>query len=278
MGRSFSTDSTNEFEDISGSSDNDISLFNGNNNGNDNNLVDSMEDDDINNKNNNNNNNNNNNSDSITIDLQVSNNDNKEIEYANYNRQNIKGWPNDVKYSIHLIGCDDNKSKISKEIIELKIEQYNNKNDEFILVTQSDIKNNVCIGEYTGNIVNNGKLTYKKYTLYLNNTTEIDATIVGNEMRFIGDTLNNQKECNVKFQRKDGHIFVVTLRQITAGEELIADYGDDYRDRVTLYYNILNTITSYNDNLINNNNNGTTSTAVSWFLQEGHKLLKSKVP
>ncbi len=65
------------------------------------------------------------------------------------------------------------------------------------------------------------------YLFTLDKKTVVDATVEGNEARYI----NHSCEPNCKAITEDGHIYIQALRDIAAGEELTYDYHLEYHGR-----------------------------------------------
>ncbi len=65
------------------------------------------------------------------------------------------------------------------------------------------------------------------YLFTLDNKTVIDATVQGNEARYI----NHSCEPNCEAVAEDGHIYIEALRDISIGEELTYDYHLEYSGR-----------------------------------------------
>lgn len=65
------------------------------------------------------------------------------------------------------------------------------------------------------------------YLFTLDKKTVIDATVQGNEARFI----NHSCEPNCEAVTDDGHIYIEALRDIPVGEELTYDYHLEYKGR-----------------------------------------------
>ncbi len=65
------------------------------------------------------------------------------------------------------------------------------------------------------------------YLFTLDKKTVVDATVHGNEARYI----NHSCEPNCEAVTEDGHIYIDALRDISAGEELTYDYHLEYSGR-----------------------------------------------
>jgi SET domain-containing protein len=65
------------------------------------------------------------------------------------------------------------------------------------------------------------------YLFTLDKKTVIDATIEGNQARYI----NHSCEPNCEAVTDDGHIYIEALRDISIGEELTYDYHLEYKGR-----------------------------------------------
>ncbi len=65
------------------------------------------------------------------------------------------------------------------------------------------------------------------YLFTLDKKTVVDATIAGNQARYI----NHSCEPNCQAVVEDGHIYVEALREIAVGEELTYDYHLEYEGR-----------------------------------------------
>ena len=215
------------------------------------------------------------------------NQESSSIVYCSYSHQDIKGWEqyaHNVAYSTQLLWTDPNvieRSRPSKlldfpSFCSLSISSILSKSiDEptrIALIAETDIPENLCLGEYTGEVTET--ISYKKYSYRLSETLEIDASLYGNELRFISDSFSRQIDPNVKFDLIDGHIYAVTLRKINIGEELVADFGDEYRDRVAMYIDICEKIDLFNMEHLSEEERK--SSAFEWFINDGYKLLKTK--
>ncbi len=65
------------------------------------------------------------------------------------------------------------------------------------------------------------------YLFTLDKKTVIDATVEGNQARYI----NHSCEPNCEAVTEDGHVYIEALRDISIGEELTYDYHLEYKGR-----------------------------------------------
>src|SRR3989344_3736185 len=111
------------------------------------------------------------------------------------------------------------------------------------IFAKNDIKKGTKIVEYLGEKVTKEEGTHREqaqlkkakhgagqvYVFELDDEWDIDGDVEYNDARFI----NNSCDPNCKVIIKEGHIWIVTKRDIKAGEELSYDYGfddEDYKD------------------------------------------------
>ena len=101
-------------------------------------------------------------------------------------------------------------------------------NGEFLDNTEYKIRYTNIYGPYATNI--NGKIMLLNdgpYSIYFNRTHTIDSAC----LRGSASLINHKKKrngANAWFYSKKNGLFVYALRDIKEGEEIFADYGDDY--------------------------------------------------
>ncbi len=85
-----------------------------------------------------------------------------------------------------------------------------------------------CIIEYIGKEVPKSEhdTARGRYLFWSGKTLMIDGNIPANTARYI----NHSCRPNCEADGPDGHIYITTLRNIKAGEELTYDYADEYFD------------------------------------------------
>jgi uncharacterized protein len=97
------------------------------------------------------------------------------------------------------------------------------------LFATTNIPKGSCVIEYIGRPV--GKKEQErdqgKYLFWITDTEMINGNIPANTARYI----NHSCAPNCQVEGPDGRIFIMTLRNIQAGEELTYDYGDEYFDK-----------------------------------------------
>lgn len=98
-----------------------------------------------------------------------------------------------------------------------------------------NIPKNTKLGVYKGKLLDNKQLLRKRNTSYvwqINKKLFVDgSTIVKNNiLRFVNGckTKKQHKKCNVFAYIYDKKIHYKTLRNISQGEELLIDYGEEY--------------------------------------------------
>ena len=94
-----------------------------------------------------------------------------------------------------------------------------------------DIANGTRIIEYLGEKITKEESLVRceknnEYIFALGDTEDLDGNVDWNPARF----LNHSCAPNCEAQLEDGHIWVVAIREIRAGEELTFNYGYDLED------------------------------------------------
>jgi len=147
-----------------------------------------------------------------------------------------ENWPSNVKYKNTV---DRKKAVLSFGCLE-GVQTIKIKDDNHILKGQygvfatRDWGKYEIIGCYCGEIKSNngGKYVANLYTSRSGNEWTIDSEKEGNETRFINDYRNISKEKNVSFEKtiinNQRMILIVVIKNISEGEEILSDYGDDY--------------------------------------------------
>jgi hypothetical protein len=107
------------------------------------------------------------------------------------------------------------------------------------LFAKQDIHSLGYIGEYTGRVIDFGMIQHLKDVRYQadfgldsTETISVDASICGNECRFINDFRGTGKQPNVQMKRvwarKSLRIMIQATKDIQKGEEFLIDYGSQY--------------------------------------------------
>lgn len=94
------------------------------------------------------------------------------------------------------------------------------------LFTEEDIKKGSCIIEYIGTPVKEEDL-YDIKALYLFETGK-NKTINGNIKENTARYINHSCRPNCEAVGPSGHIYIMAMKNIKAGEELTYDYGKEY--------------------------------------------------
>lgn len=153
-----------------------------------------------------------------------------EVEYLRYNK-----WDTKISFEMRKkLECSTYFNEVTiKKITDSKHKCYK----QYGLFATRDFKEGVAIGNYTGLITPNIAKTSQLYSFefYKDKTQEfiLDAEQSGNEFRFINDYRGISSEPNIHFwagkhEMGSYQVVVVTDRDIKKGEELVADYGDNY--------------------------------------------------
>lgn len=97
------------------------------------------------------------------------------------------------------------------------------------LFTSTLLQEFCIIGKYTGNKINYHR-NISNNRLYITDVSDfkcIDAEKCGNEFRYINHSSTPSK-VNVMFYAHLKEVWVVTLTEISANQELLVDYGEEY--------------------------------------------------
>jgi SET domain-containing protein len=97
-----------------------------------------------------------------------------------------------------------------------------------------EIKRGTRVIEYVGEIIDKGESLKRceannEFIFTLDEGSDVDGSVAWNPARFV----NHSCEPNCEAEVEDGHIWIVALRDIAAGEEVTFNYGfdlEDYRD------------------------------------------------
>lgn len=112
---------------------------------------------------------------------------------------------------------------------------------------------------------------------------EIDFSQMGNEMSIINEE-TTEKPANVRFEHIDGHVIIVSIRDIEPGiflsskynpqgEELIGDYrSSEFQDKEVFYFDVFKKIDEFNSKYLTPEEKA--SCAFEWFIHEGYDVLK----
>jgi SET domain-containing protein len=131
-----------------------------------------------------------------------------------------------------------------KEIVrrQVKIQKITEKThpcyDQFGLFACNFIQKGEFIGHYSGEVKKRTNLDNSLYLVPYGDKYDIDASKIGNEMRFINDYRNIANRPNVTLAKAycqvTGMPFVavVAICDIQSGTELVANYGKLYWDNV----------------------------------------------
>ena len=97
------------------------------------------------------------------------------------------------------------------------------------LFTEESIKKGARIIEYTGKVVKDSdrRLDWGKYFFEVGKNKVIDGNIKSNLARYI----NHSCVPNCEADGPEGKVYISSLRNIKAGEELTYDYGEEYFDK-----------------------------------------------
>jgi uncharacterized protein len=94
------------------------------------------------------------------------------------------------------------------------------------LFTYSPIKKGACIIEYVGRVMTKAE-EYNSRSLYLFEATKtktIDGSIKSNTARYV----NHSCRPNCEADGYKDRVFIMALRTIKPGEELVYDYGEEF--------------------------------------------------
>ena len=143
-----------------------------------------------------------------------------------------RNWPKDIKYT--NIQSFQGYKNLKKDITHgVKVEKINDPNNilhnQFGLFATEKFNEYDIIGQYTGELV-----SPEKGGKYVSASKDccIDASCLGNELRFINDYRNISSSNNVVIKttyidKKPRVLFVVT-KKIEPGDQLLTDYGEGY--------------------------------------------------
>jgi hypothetical protein len=156
------------------------------------------------------------------------------------NHHNIhvpKNWPSNIQY-INFMNYHKNfpKKSFIKKVLIQKIEDKNHiLYGEYGLFATEKINKFDVLGEYTGLITElGGKYVASFHGIDKLGVFGVDAEKAGNELRFINDYLNIGPKPNTILKNtiidRRPKIFVVATEDIEIGEEILMDYGDEYKD------------------------------------------------
>jgi len=118
----------------------------------------------------------------------------------------------------------------------LSISKAENSRD-YGIFAKTSISEATCIGEYAG-VVKKRKNDQKHipFTCLFDEKYYVDASEIGNEMRFIRDCQVSGKPANMLFCCVNGHLLGITIEPIAPGTELIADYSEWFTKYTKRYY------------------------------------------
>ena len=97
------------------------------------------------------------------------------------------------------------------------------------LFAGQDIPKGVCVIEYVGRVISKEE-EYTNNSLYLfeiNSRKTVDGRARSNTARYINHAC---KGGNCEPEIKNGRIFIMSIKNIKAGDELTYDYGKEYFD------------------------------------------------
>ena len=96
------------------------------------------------------------------------------------------------------------------------------------LFTTCFIPKNTCIIEYIGKAVKqeNVEKNNSKYLFEVGKNKTINGNVKYNTARYI----NHSCKPNCEADGPDGHVYISSIKNIKAGEELTYDYGEEYFD------------------------------------------------
>lgn len=141
-----------------------------------------------------------------------------------------KNWPNDLLYvsTMNYKKIDiPKKSSIDGVRIVVLGENHFLHGQYGLIATKNFSKFNI-LGEYTGKINKTGN----KFSAFLTEIYNVDASTSGNEMRFINDYRNIADRPNVCLEvcyiDKKPKILIVVIEKINEGNEILLDYGESY--------------------------------------------------
>lgn len=128
--------------------------------------------------------------------------------------------------------CKNRLNELNKK--EIKIVKLKNDKKGYGLIANENIKKNEFIIEYIGEVINEEcyiKRTQKyknnnnKYIIELQNGFYIDATVKGNEARFINHSCNPNTICKKMIHNNDTVITFYCHRDIKKNEEITFNYN-----------------------------------------------------
>lgn len=142
--------------------------------------------------------------------------------------------PYQEKYS-HAIQCDEFVDKIKQNFIAPVAIKLVNQHVGYGVFAKTDIPKGSFIGEFTGEFKRAEECATSVYFVnccipYTRNDYVIDASFVGNEMRFINDGKDNSNCCGWDILGDDlmTHIIILADKNIQSGQQLTMPYHNDY--------------------------------------------------
>lgn len=96
------------------------------------------------------------------------------------------------------------------------------------LFADEDIPANKRIIEYVGNICPSTNEKENKYIFNVSSKIDIDGSPRWNTARYI----NHSCDPNAESQVKKGHVWISSVKDIKAGEEITYDYGEEYFEKI----------------------------------------------
>jgi SET domain len=122
---------------------------------------------------------------------------------------------------------DDPHFKVAFEVHSSLFVEFTYSARGWGLYTNEDITKGTCLlGEYVGEILSKNQSAMSRYRVKLENGYYIDARRYGNSLRFINSSCHPNAEYSQLSIDRALHIFVVTTRDIHAGEEIFCSYYD----------------------------------------------------
>ncbi len=96
------------------------------------------------------------------------------------------------------------------------------------LFTEEEIPKGACIIEYTGRVISTEEeyTSNSKYLFEIHARMTLDGSIRTNKARYINHSCRPNADPEIRKHR----IFIMALRKIKAGEEILYDYGEEYWD------------------------------------------------
>ncbi len=96
------------------------------------------------------------------------------------------------------------------------------------LFADEDIPSGKRIIEYIGNVCPSTNEKENKYIFNVSSKIDIDGSPRYNTARYINHSCDPNAESSVK----KGHVWICSVRDIKAGEEINYDYGEDYFEKI----------------------------------------------